>query len=415
MDRSVGVSPKSARRRRRAAAVLAGLLLLALPMLADPQQRPAQPFAPEWSMLAGWDVFAKKGCGTCHALRGIGGGVGPDLGRIHGGRSFFELGATMWNHLPRMGARMRAMGIERPKFTPRELSDLIALLFTAQYYDESGDATAGEKLYAIKGCAQCHEVGGRGGRIGPGLDFLKRANSPVLVAAAMWNHAPEMADAMQAKGITRPTFQGRELLDVISYVVAVAKTVDGDSVQVIPGTPDRGQKLFAEKHCIVCHAVSGKGGNVGPHLGRLDHHMSLTGFAALMWNHGPAMWAEMRERAIQVPRLTGQEMADIVAYLYTSHYFDDRGDARRGRELVQSKGCLTCHSVRGKGGRVSADFATSFVVGSAPTLVAAMWNHSGFMEAQTQKQRVPWPVVSGPELADIAAYLGSLSKPGSAK
>ncbi|MBI2554870.1 MAG: c-type cytochrome [Candidatus Rokubacteria bacterium] len=405
-------APTGQRKQSAASAAVGMVLLLSSTTLPAWAQQPLpQPFAPEWAMFAGGKVFGEKGCGRCHALRGSGGGIGPDLGRIETGKSFFELGAAMWNHLPRMGAKMREVGIERPILTPGELSNLIAFLFTAQYYDELGDPKAGEKLYAAKRCVQCHEVGGKGGRVGPGLDFLKRANSPVLVAAAMWNHGPEMAEAMQARGIARPTFHGKEMVDLIAYVVASARDGSGETAQVVPGTPERGQKLFGEKRCIVCHEVGGKGGTVGPALGQPRYHVSLTRFVALMWNHGPPMWARMKERGIQVPRLTGQEMADIVAYLYVSHYFDLHTSAGRGRQLVQSKGCLTCHSVRGKGGKIGADFATSKWVGSPAALVAGMWNHSRYMETQTQKQELPWPVLSGQELADIARYLQSLAKP----
>ncbi|MBI4594580.1 MAG: cytochrome c, partial [Candidatus Rokubacteria bacterium] len=86
-----------------------------------------------------------------------------------------------------------------------------------------------------------------------------------------------------------------------------------------------------------------------------------------------------------------------------------------GGELVQAKGCLTCHSVRGKGGKVAADFATSTVVRAPASLVAGMWNHSRLMEGQAEKQQVPWPVLNGQELADISAYFVSLSKPAAPK
>ena len=396
---------------RLLAAVSAALLLFtAAPAGAQsPASPPPQPFGPDWAMLAGAEVFASKGCGKCHGVRGFGGKEGPDLGRLQGRASFFDVGAGMWNHVPRMGARMREMGMERARFTPAEMSNLVAFLFTAQYFDEVGDAARGEQLFAAKGCAQCHVVGGKGGSVGPPLDWVKRANSPVLVAAAMWNHGPQMAEAMKSKGIARPTFRGTELIQIIAYLRA-AGTDAGDTKQVIPGTPERGRQLFADKQCASCHAVGGVGGRVGPDLGRAGHHISLTEFASRMWNHEPAMAAKLKARGAEVPQLTGQDMADLLAYLYVSRYFEVTGNARRGGELVQSKGCLGCHAVAGKGGKtrkVAADLATSNVTGSPSALVAGMWNHSALMEAKAETQDVAWPQLTGQNLSDISAYLAS--------
>ena len=376
---------------------------------------PTQPFAPAWGMLAGWDVFAKKGCGGCHAVRGVGPVTGPDLARVTSGTSFFDVGAAMWNHLPRMGERMRAERIERPTLTPADVENVIAFVFTARYFDDLGDGKAGQRLFAAKGCVKCHAVGGAGGQVGPPLDALKRANSPVLVAAAMWNHGPEMAEAMKAQGIARPIFRDKELVDVIAYVVQAAKDTPGDTAQVVPGTPSRGQTVFTEKQCATCHAVGGKGGTVGPDLGHSGHHVSLTQLAARMWNHGPAMWAKMKERNLAVPKLSGQEMADILAYLYTNHYFDQRANVARGGQLVRERGCAACHSVRGQGGKSAADFATSTVTGSPSSIVAAMWNHASRMEATAETKTLAWPVLTGAELGDIAAYLVSLRAPTRSK
>lgn len=398
--------------RRVLVVVLVGLSLVCGATSITLAQQPAatNPFAPGWRMLAGFDVFAAKGCGQCHSLRGMGPVTGPDLASVKSGTGFYDIGAALWNHLPRMTAEMRQAGIERQRLTPREASDLIAFLFTAQYRDESGDAKVGERLFSSKGCAQCHAVGGNGGSVGPALDSMKRANSPVLMAAAMWNHGPTMAETMRARGIARPTLEGKELLDIIAYVSAAARDTGGESAQVIPGTPATGEKLFSERHCATCHAGGGKGGRVGPDLGRSGHHVSLTEFAARMWNHGPKMWAAMKERGIDVPKLSGQDTADILAYLYVAHYFDPAASPRRGAAALTATGCTTCHSVNGKGGKVAADFAKSTVVGSPGSLVAGMWNHGPLMEAAAQKQAVSWPVLRGRDLADIAAYLNSLGK-----
>src|SRR5438093_5620037 len=142
--------------RRAASACCLVLLLFALFASAGAQPRtpqpPPLPFAPDWALLAGWDVYAKKGCGQCHGVRGGSGRVGPDLARIQSGTGFYDLGAAMWNHLPIMGARMREMGIERPTLTPLELSNVLAFIFTAQYNDEFGNSAAGERWFAAKGC-----------------------------------------------------------------------------------------------------------------------------------------------------------------------------------------------------------------------------------------------------------------------
>jgi len=117
-----------------------------------------------------------------------------------------------------------------------------------------------------------------------------------------------------------------------------------------------------------------------------------------------------KERCIEPPKLSGQDTADILAYLYTAHYFDPRASARRGANLVQDRGCTGCHAVRGKGGRAAADFATSTVVGTPASVVASMWNDGPRMEAAVPKQGVALPSLSGQELADISAFLNSLHK-----
>ena len=395
--------------------VLAGAVGMAFAQAPPPPaatDKPPAPFAPDWAQFAGWEVFSKKDCGKCHQVRGVGGKGGPDLARMSGGTSFFAIGAKLWNHLPKMGAKMREAGIERATLTPRETANLIAFLFTTQYGDESGDAASGEKLFTAKACATCHAVGGKGGSVGPALDAVKRATSPVMVAAALWNHGTSMTQAMKTEGIERPTLQAKELLDIIAYLQAASKDT-GTTAQVIPGTPERGAKLFASKQCASCHAVGGKGPRVGPDLGTPGHHLSLSDFATRMWNHAPAMAKRMKERGGTMPELSGQDMADILAHLYVARYFDPAGNRERGSAVLKDKGCLGCHTVRGVGGTPNtkaADFARSTVVKTPQGLVAGMWNHSRFMERATAERGVAWPTLTGEELADVSAYLRALPK-----
>ena len=67
------------------------------------------------------------------------------------------------------------------------------------------------------------------------------------------------------------TFRKRnELVDIIAFITTTARDPGGDTAQVVPGTPERGEKLFRDKQCAVCHTIGGKGGKVGPELGRED-------------------------------------------------------------------------------------------------------------------------------------------------
>ena len=388
-----------------------GLFVLTAFLPAEARAQPPTQVPAEWTMVPGWTVFVDKGCGTCHRVRGVGDGtVGPDLAGLRASRGLFELGAAMWNHLPRAGAAMHDLGIQRPQLTPLEFSSLAAFLFTTQYYEASGDPVKGSRLFTAKSCAQCHAVGGRGDSAGPALDSFKRSSSPVLMAAAMWNHGPQMAKAIDASGIVWPTFRRTELTDLVAYLVTAAQDQGGETERVVPGTPERGEKLFADRGCATCHAVGAqKKTTTAPRLATQAFHVSAGEFAGLMWNHGPKMWAAMRERALTVPRLTGREMADITAYLYTAYYFESTaGRAGRGRELVQKKGCLTCHSIYRKGGSIATDLAIDNVVSTAVGQVAAMWNHGRYMETKARRQSTTLPLLTGQELADISAYLAGL-------
>jgi mono/diheme cytochrome c family protein len=91
--------------------------------------------------VVGSRVFGTKGCAKCHAVNGVGGTVGPDLGRLPRARSIAEFGAAMWNHIPDWQGRMREVGINR--LEPRETGDLTAFLFTLGYFDSPGDVEIG--------------------------------------------------------------------------------------------------------------------------------------------------------------------------------------------------------------------------------------------------------------------------------
>jgi mono/diheme cytochrome c family protein len=377
---------------------LPALLLLA-PLSIGKAQRPA---GPTQSALAGSWIFGAKGCSKCHAINGVGNSVGPDLGRgeIH---SYYDLGAAFWNHYPGMAARMRKEGIQPPRMSPGEMGDLIAFLTSVNYFGPAGNSDKGKTLFAEKSCIRCHQVGGAGGVVGPNLDFLGQTTSPIEVAAAMWNHAPAMSEKMQALGVGRPTFTGPELTDLLAYLRAASPGLEDRPLQLFPGRVDLGRKWFAEKSCIRCHSIRGQGGTYAPDLASRERPLGLIQFSATLWNKAPAMNAKMRELGIEAPQLDAGQMADLVAYLYSVQYFRPQGNAATGQGLLDTRGCLRCHSLKGRGAKGAADLAKVRGLDSPVGVIAAMWNHGRLVPGTTEAGS-RWPKLTAEELADIAAF-----------
>lgn len=356
--------------------------------------------------LAGSRVFGEKGCARCHAINGRGGRVGPDLARTARPRSLYDLGAAMWNHLPAMLERMRDLDVARPRLDADEVGDLVAFLFTVDYFDPPGDPRAGERLFRDKGCVLCHQVRGVGGVLGPNLDAVASVGSPIVVATAMWNHGPAMAEAMRARRIARPAFTDRQLVDLLAFLESAAPALPEAAVQAVPGEAEAGRRLFAEKRCLECHGFPGRGGGVGPDLADRARGRSLTQFATAMWNKQPAMLAAMEARGMSPARLTGDEMADVVAYLYAARYFGSPGEPGRGRALLVTKGCVACHAVRQAGGAGARDLA-GVTLGSPQAVFAALWNHGFAMREGADRRGLTWAPLRPADMADLVAFFGT--------
>ncbi|MBI4482539.1 MAG: c-type cytochrome [Acidobacteria bacterium] len=165
----------------------------------------------------GEKLFRQKGCIKCHSVRGAGGKVGPDLGRGAIYRSVTEMAGNLWNHGPRMWDRMMALGLPFIEFSGTEMADIIAYLYFVRYFDEPGDVRKGNFLFTQKGCSQCH-AGAQAQRVGPDLATSEAIDSPIHLAAAMWNHAPVMEQRLREKGLPWPKFEGNEMRDLIAYI-----------------------------------------------------------------------------------------------------------------------------------------------------------------------------------------------------
>lgn len=344
------------------------------------------------NIKSGWKVLNQKKCLRCHAIWGEGGKGGPDLGSLSGAYvSPVHLVALMWNHWPQMWGKISAQRIPIEKITKEEMADLFAFLHFIRYTDEPGDAQKGKALVDEKACARCHTL-----KEGTREDLTRWASytHPILWAQMMWNHAPQMEEAARRRGIPRATFKGNEMVDLIAYIRSLNPRAE--KVYLSPGDPEVGGKKFGQRGCSQCHGPNGpldlsKKKGFPTTLGQL---------AGMMWNHSAQMWREMEEKGLERPTLSPQDMSDIVAYLFSIRYFDEPGNAERGKNLFSQKGCKLCHK---KG--TETDLAHLKGKLSPIFMAQLMWNHGPQMLERMQKAKISWRKIEGKEMADLMEYL----------
>jgi mono/diheme cytochrome c family protein len=390
-------------------ALIAALLAaqLSVPVrgaVLDPRETP-----PQQPFVEGRHVFEAKGCARCHSVldEAPPAASAPDLARNGSWRDVMQFAASLWNHKPAMAEKMHQLGIERLTVSPDEMGKLAGYLFAVRFFAEPGQAERGRMLFEQRSCAQCHQLGGRGGVVGPRLDELKAYASSPFLAQALWNHGPEMAAKMAEMKLARPTLEDGDVADLVAYMRGdTPRTAERALAYAQAGSPHAGKAIFAAKGCSQCHAITGSGGTVGPDLGAQRPRANVTAMAAALWNHGPTMWDTMKQRGVTFPTFTDAEMADLLAYLSFVQSMGHAGNAARGGQLFSQKSCAQCHAVGAAPPREQQNLATSEAVRSPVHWAAAMWNHRVGLD-QRGGDKVP-ARFDDDEMRDLVAYLQSL-------
>lgn len=362
---------------------------------------------------AGMKVFWEKGCIRCHPVLGQGGNIGPDLTRSPAIGDSFQLTAAMWNHAPQMWQRMQAEHFELPTFDVQEMEDLFAFLGMVRSFDEPGDAKAGRQLFQTKRCVECHAIRGRGAHIGPDLAAVASYRNPVAWVAAMWNHASGMFRVLGQRNVPFPEFQGTEMVDLQTYIRSMGGGEQERQDYLLPPSAARGEVLFRTKQCVSCHSIGGRGGKMGPDLGRVVLPRRYGEIAVVMWNHAPQMNRLASASAVPYPNFEPQELADVLAYL-NSLPTTPRGNPAAGKKLFDEKGCSACHATTPGQTSVGPNL-TRLEQSLTPASVGrTMWNHGPRMLQRMEQSSIPWPSFNSQELADTLAFLESIQQPGRA-
>ena len=199
---------------------------------------------------------------------------------------------------------------------------------------------------------------------------------------------------------------------VVAVIIQALRLTAVRHTPYIVGDPQTGAALFfGDKQCGICHSINGFGGRVAPDLsGKQVGTPAMGWLVAVLWNHGPGMWRQIRLKNAPYPQLNSQEMADILAFLYQASSIDRAGDPSAGQRVFNEKGCVRCHSLGGTGGQAAPDLSKIAAVPDSNVWTLTMFNHAGSMIAPITSTLGQWPQFTGTEMNDLIAYV-SLSAP----
>ena len=148
------------------------LALLLLPLLAWADSEGVNPFAADPEAIAAGRQVYNQSCTVCH---GVDGGVGDRGPALAGGfrpqrRTDAEIYDAIVNGIP--GTQMPAMGVSSDDAW-RITAFIRSMRASAADFPPAGDVAHGEQIFWGKGkCGGCHQIGPRGGMLGPSLTNL---------------------------------------------------------------------------------------------------------------------------------------------------------------------------------------------------------------------------------------------------
>ena len=203
----------------------------------------------------------------------------------------------------------------------------------------------GRRLVEDYGCVNCHQAESRSLSARPGPDLTAIASRVSTAWLAHWIEAPHSfrPDSPMPRQLTR-----NQSRDVVAFLVSLAEVGDFKFQRMSnEAGPFHGRQLFATLGCAACH--ENPENEPAQPLTGLGSKMSVAALKAYLLN--PAQF-DPSERMPSLS-LTDGEAYDLAALLTRSRHqsFEQTveiGDAKRGREIIRSAGCLACHSLGSK-------------------------------------------------------------------
>lgn len=141
----------------------------------------------------------RSNCAFCHGLGARGGGRGPDLTRTpkKHGNSDAEIFHNIQGGIPgtAMPAAVGSIGVG---MSEDEIWQVIAYIRSIEKNSSAiaGDPSHGEQVYRASGCANCHMLQGKGGRLGPDLSSVGSSRSTTYLSESVRSPSKQLTHGL---------------------------------------------------------------------------------------------------------------------------------------------------------------------------------------------------------------------------
>jgi len=177
-------------------------VLLAFAAIAGRAAQDVNPYAGDRKAAEAGASQFRSNCAFCHGLGARGGGRGPDLTRAHKrhGTSDADLFRTINEGIPGTAMPPNGNTGQGVGMTAEEVWQVIAYIRSVEKKDSAqstGDPVRGQNLFAgSAGCATCHMVEGKGGRLGPDLTGTGAARSVEYIVESVRKPSRRLAQGL---------------------------------------------------------------------------------------------------------------------------------------------------------------------------------------------------------------------------
>jgi mono/diheme cytochrome c family protein len=306
---------------------------------------------------------------------------------------------------------MDSEGLAYPDLSYQEMGQLVAFLYFSRYVDDFGNPTRGAELFREKQCIRCHAIQGQGGNLAPELSSGRSMETPIEWIQALWNHSSKMDSEMKRLNIAWPRFEPKEMADLFAYVRRSSGHSDGE-FPFPASDPENGWVIFQKKGCIQCHSLNAQSTGAGPSLGPgRPLPSSFSEFGAIMLNHFPKMQESMKSQGNSVPEFEGEDMSDLVGFIYSLHYVEPSGSVAVGASTFAWRGCSECHGAAADGTRAAPALRGTGRNYTANRLATDLWRHGARMYQQNNRLKHNWPMLQDSDIGNLLTFLNSPAEP----